>query len=143
MARSRSALVAIVLLLMVSTLALGTAARPTGATETPVAGPADWAVGWQVSAPRPGLDVVSAGAPVELGLRQRYAGPDDRVDVVVEMVAPDGASASTTLTLAGDEWAFVLYPDGFAGAGPTQAGGYEVRYLVDGQPVVADTFTVE
>ena len=143
MARSRSALVAIVLLLVVSALVLAAVPRPTGATETPVAGPADWAVGWQVSAPRPGLDVVSAGAPVELGLRQRYAGPDDRVAVVVEVLAPDGASASTTLTLAGDEWAFVLYPDGFAGAASTQAGRYEVRYLLDGQPIVADTFTVE
>lgn len=115
-------------------------ARPAGVASA--GGGPGLAAGWQVSAPRPGLDSVRAGDAVELGLRQRYAAPTDRFVVRVEVIGPDGAVAGTSLQLTGDAWTFLVYPADFPGAGPTRAGAYQVRYLIDGQVVVTDVFTV-
>jgi hypothetical protein len=100
------------------------------------------AVGWQVSAPRPGLDDPRPGAPIELGLRQRYAGPADRIAARVQVTGPSGEVAIADLILEGDAWAFLAYPTDFPGAGPTRAGAHRVRYLVDGAPVADDGFVV-
>jgi hypothetical protein len=103
----------------------------------------DWALGWQVSAPRPGLDVTRAGAPVELGLRQRYAKPADRIEARVIVTAPDNQTAAAELALVGDAWTFLIYPSDFAGGTATIPGQYTVTYQVAGAIVATDGFTVD
>jgi hypothetical protein len=107
----------------------------------PLATPAR-AAGWQASAPRPGLDDPRAGEPIELGLRQRYAGPGERIAARVEVTDPTGAVAAADVVLVGDAWAVLVYPAAFPGAGPTRAGVYRVHHLVDGAAVAADGFAV-
>jgi hypothetical protein len=104
--------------------------------------PAAWAAGWQVSAPRPGLDDPRAGASVELGLRQRYAAPGERIAARVEVTDPTGAVVGADVVLVGDAWAVLAYPADFPGAGPARAGVYRVRYSVDGEFAAADGFAV-
>jgi hypothetical protein len=100
------------------------------------------AAGWQASAPRPGLDDPRAREPVELGLRQRHAGPADRVAARVEVTDPAGVVAAAAVVLEGDAWTFLTYPDAFAGAGPARAGAYRVRHLVESAVVAEDAFDV-
>ena len=122
--------------------AVPAAATDAGAgAAAPLVTPA-WAAGWQVSAPRPGLDDPRAGDPVELGLRQRYAAPGERIAARVEVTDPTGAVAVADVVLVGDAWTSLTYPADFPGAGPTRAGVYRVRHLVDGAAVAADGFAV-
>ena len=99
-------------------------------------------IGWQVSAPRPGLDDPRAGQPVEIGLRQRYADPTASISAWVEVTDPTGATVTAPLLLNGDAWTYLRYPTDVPGAPVTRAGGYAVRYLVDGQVVATDRFTI-
>lgn len=137
--------VASLMLVVVLVIVLGGVGLPwsAAATEQATTVHEDWAVGWQVSAPRPGLDRPTAGAPIELGLRQRFAQSEARATVAIEVRGPDGRAATSELTLMGDAWSFVTYPDVFAGASSVQPGVYQVCYLLNGQEIVADGFTVE
>ena len=134
-----------VLLLVALLLAVGLLATPrVGAGEAGAPSPTTPAPdpGWQVSAPRPGLDHPVPGDPIDLGVRQRYAAPSDQTVVQVEVADAQAVVTSTLLTVAGDAWTFLVYPDDFPGASPTHAGTYQVLYRVDTQTIVTDSFVI-
>ena len=82
------------------------------------------------------------GQSVSLGLRNEQGIVGRAYAFQCTVYAPDGAQSAAQGTLSGDEWAYLLYPDDFAGASSSVGGEYQLTCWVEGQRAT-DRFTVD
>jgi len=109
-----------------------------GAAPSPTSAPVPYVV-LRTSAP-PGSS--ASGQSVNLGLRNEQGVAGRTYAFQCTVYAPDGAQGAAHSILSGDEWAYLLYPDDFAGASSSVGGEYQLICWVEGHRAT-DRFTVD
>lgn len=94
---------------------------------------------WQVSAPR---ETVRPQEIVQIGLRNKFGGQTEGYGLEVRVVAPDGSSTTATSSALGTNWAYLVYPTDFVGAGPVVVGVYTIIWTSSGGFLACDGFVV-
>lgn len=100
---------------------------------------------WQTSAPRSGSDSVYAGDSLQIGLRNKFDGPNDVYSVAAEVIAPDGSVTVANTVVSGSDWAYLTYPDDFAPAylAGTFSGTFTIVWETESGFLACDGFTVQ